>query len=252
MVTARFDAVAEATDTFKKLFQKRNWLVILPYAAGQFLIGSLAGVFALALYIAAFSQVVTRAAPPSNMTPFVVMFGVGLAIFILFAVVVFEFVYAWTLAAAEPIWTGGDPALDRGLRRAAATFLQLIFFQILITLLAIASLLIVVGPIIVAVLAIYAPPYIVLGGRSATQAIGDSFRLASENLGATLTLVLALIVVWLFAIAAILLTIFIPFGPVAVGCTFRSYVALAIERFYLLLAPHAGAAPIPIVPETSV
>jgi len=252
MVTARFDAVAEATDTFKKLFQKRNWLLILPYVAGQFLIGSLVGAFALAFYIALFSQVVTRAAPPSNMTPLVVMFGVGLTIFILFAVVVYDFVYGWTLAAAEPIWTGSDPALDRGLRRAAATFGQLILFQILITLLAIVSLLIVVGPIIVAVLAIYASPYIVLGGRSATQAIGDSFRLASENLGATLTLVLAFIVVWLCAVAAILLTIFIPFGPIAIACVLRAYVALAIERFYLLLAPHAGAPPIPVVPATSV
>ena len=250
-MAAHFDAVTEATDAFKKFFQKRNWLVATPILAGQLLAGFPVIILVFAWYFVIFAEAIANPEHP-KIIPYIVTFGIAFALVILFALVVVTFAYAWALAAAEPVWTGGDPALERGFHRAAATFAQLIAFEVLIALLSIASLVIVIGPIIVGVLAIYGPPYIVLGGRSATQAIGDSFRLASENLGETLILVLAFIVIVFLALIALPLVIFVPLGPIVIGLITRSYVVLAVVRFYGLLSPRAGAPPIPVVPTTSV
>ena len=256
-MAAQFDAVAEATGAFTKLFQKRNWLVALPVLAGQILAGFLAFmvVFA-ALGPAIFKQIVTGSETPEISPWQIGFFAVGITLVVLFALAVNAFVYGWTLVAAEPIWAGGDPAFDRGFNRAAASLLQLIAFQILILLITIASLLIIVGPIIVGVLAIYGPPYIVLGGRSATHAIGDSFRLASENLSETVILVLAFTVVAIGAIVPMLILSFIPIvgliAQIAIQGVFTGYTALAVVRFYGLLSARAEAPPIAIVPTTSV
>lgn len=237
-MAAQFDAVAEAIGAFKKFFQKRNWFIAAPVLAGQLVAGFPIGILLFAFYGVLFAQAFSRPEHPV-VTPFLAAFAVTIALAILFAFVVVTFAYAWTLAAAEPIWTGGEPALERGFHRAAASLLQLLVFELLIALLSIASLIVIVGPVIVAVLAMYGPPYIVLGGRSATQAIGDSFRLASANLGETLILVLAFIVVWICALVVIPLVIFVPIGPIAAACIMRSYVALAIVRFYGLLNARA-------------
>ena len=256
-MAAQFDAVAEVTGAFTKLFQRRNWLVATPVLAGQILAGFLAVlvVFA-AMGPAIIKQIVSGSEVPEISPLQIGFFAVGMTFAILFGVAINAFVYGWTIVAAEPIWAGGGPAFDRGFNRAAATLLQLIVFQILIFLLTIASLLIIVGPIIVGVLAIYGPPYIVLGGRSATQAIGDSFRLASENLGETIILVLAFIVVAIAAIVPMLILSFIPLvgfvAQIAIQGIISGYIALAVVRFYDLLSPRAGIPPIPIVPETSV
>ena len=250
-MAAHFDGVAEATGAFKKFFQNRNWLVALPLLAGQLVAALPVGFLVFAWYVVIIAQVVAHPDRPPELHYFVA-FAVALAFFFLFVIVAVTFAYAWALAAAEPVWAGADPALERGFRRASAAFLQLIVFQILIALLSIASLVIVIGPIIVAILAIYGPPYIVLGGRTATQAIGDSFKLASENLGETLILVMAFIVVGASVLVTLPLWIFVPLGPIAIACIFRSYVVLAVVRFYGLLSPRAGAPPIPIVPETTV
>lgn len=256
-MAAPFDAVAEIQDAFKRLFHKQNWLIAAPILAGQMLAGILAFVIVMAtIGPTMLKQIVSPTQTPDISPLQIVFFVVGFTLVLLIAIAINAFVYGWTLAAAEPIWTGGGPAFDRGFNRAAATLVHLIVFQLLIALLALVSLIIIVGPIIVGVLAIYGPTYIVLGGRSATQAIGDSFKLASENLTETAILVLALVAVSVCAIIPILILGFLPVvgfvAQIAIQGLLSGFVALAVVRFYDLLTARAGAPPIPIVPETSV
>jgi hypothetical protein len=256
-VAAQFDAVTEATAAFSKLFQKRNWLLGAPVLAGQF-VGTFLAVIVvfMAMGPTIIKQITTGSETP-DISPFQIgFFIVGFTIAVLFALAINAFVYGWTIAAADPVWTGSDPAFDRGFNRAAATLLQLIAFQLLVFLLVVVSIITIVGPIIIGVLALYGPAYIVLGGRSATQALSDSFKLASENLGETVILVLAFIVVTFCAVIPMLILSFIPviglIAQIAIQGLLSGYIALTVVRFYDLLIATAGSPPIPIVPKTSV
>jgi len=173
----------------------------------------------------------------------------------LLAVAVSMFTYAWTLVAAEPCWLGQDPAWDRGFNRAAGKLVTLAAYVILVFLMTIVSIITIVGPIVIAFLTMYGPAYILFGNRSATAAIGDSFRLASENITPTLILVLAFIVVYMMGFIVNLVLGWLPIIGLFVGLAFQwlfsAYIALAIVRFYDILNAASGAPPFSIVPETS-
>jgi len=252
-VAAPFEPVAEATNAFKKLFQKRNWLLGLPVVVGQ-IVGAMlgAGAFLLVIGPTILPAATSASSKPPDITP--TQIATIILVFVLAIVVasiVNAFAYAWTLAAADPVWADGDPAFDRGFNRAVSKLLQLAAFQLLILVMVLISLITIVGPIIIAVLLIYGPAFIVLGNRSATQAIADSFRLVSRNAAETMVLVLAFIVVSIAAFIPQFVLGFIPWVGILVQLAIQGilngYIALAVVRFYglLTIASDTPSAPVP-------
>jgi hypothetical protein len=260
MAAAQFDAVKETTDAFKLLFKGRNWILGAPTVASIFLIVVvLLVVFFLTLgpeFIRQLSNGGSGAQEPTPSAGQIIAFAVAATVGVLFAVAVSIFIQAWTLVAAEPVWRGQDPAWDRGFNRAAAKLLTLFAYTILVGLIAVVSLLVIVGPIIVAFFAIYGPAYILFADKSATEAIGASFRLASENIGPTLILVLAFIVVYIMGFVLQLVFGWIPGLGILVTVGFQwlfsAYIAIGTVRFYEILNAASGEPPFPVVPETTV
>lgn len=251
----RVDAVFEAQESFKLLFRRRNWILCVPVLAGAMVtLAIVISVLLATLGPAFFRQIEavvttgTMAAPFFDVGKFLVVWSVAMIVML----TVSSFSYGWTLAAAEPIWEGQDPALERGLRSAAGKIGQLWIFTLLVLLLAALALITIVGPIIVLVLAIYGPAYILLGKQSATAAIGSSFRLSCANLGDTILLALAMFVVGLvFGVTSMLLS-FVPIvgsvAGLAAQCLGGAYSAIATVRFYDLLTKQT--LPYPLIPKT--
>ena len=257
MPAPQFDAVKEATDAFTLLFKRRNWLLGGPTIAGTFL--TLVVVFA-AFFILAGPELI-REMTGSKQTPDIstgriISFAVAFTFGVLLAVAVQVFTYAWTLLAAEPTWRGQDPAWDGGFNRAGAKLLTLLAYTILVLLMIVVSIITIVGPIVIGFLQVYGTPSIVLGNKSATQAIGESFRLASENIAPTLIMVLAFIVVYMMALIPTFILGLIPFFGIIVQLAFQwllsAYIAIVVVRFYDILSSASGAPPFPLVPETTV
>ncbi|MBV8282171.1 MAG: hypothetical protein JO347_08930, partial [Candidatus Eremiobacteraeota bacterium] len=174
-MVAQFDAVKEATDSFVKIFQKRNWLLGAPTMAAGFLIGIVAVIFLFIAGFPSFFRTVTSSNQVPDISPAqVALIVIGFTVLIMGAIVVSAFTNAWTLVAADPVWLGRDPAFDRGFNRAAQKLLPLCAYYVLVGLLSLVSIITIVGPLIVAVLMMYGPCYIMFKDRSATEAIGDS------------------------------------------------------------------------------
>jgi hypothetical protein len=258
MPAPQFDAVKEATDAFALLFKRRNWLLGAPQVAGLFLILILVFVvIAVSAGPQIWRGIISNGAQTPDISPGqIVALALSISIGVLLAIAVSMFTYAWTLVAAEPCWLGQDPAWDRGFNRAAAKVVTLAAYVILVFLMTVVSIITIVGPIIIGFLTMYGPAYILFGNRTATAAIGDSFRLASENIAPSLILVLAFIVVYMMGFMVNLVLGWLPLIGLFVGMAFQwlfsAYIALAIVRFYDILNASSGAPPFPIVPETNV
>jgi hypothetical protein len=253
-VAAGFDASTEALSAFKKLFQRHNWLL-----GGPALIGQIAGfIFGFIAAVAAMGPAIWQgAARSSSQAPVAgsaqtTTFVIAIALAIVLAMLINALMYGWTLVAADPVWAGGDPAFDRGFSRAISKWLQMAAFQLLLLGMIVVSLITIVGPIVIAVLAIYGPPFILFGGRSATQAIADSFRLASRNIGETLWLVLWLALISIGAFIPLLILGLIPvigmFTQLAIQGLLNGFIALAVVRFYTLLTITSDVPPSPATP----
>jgi hypothetical protein len=256
-MAAQFDAVKEATDAFTLLFKRRNWLLGAPTVAGLFLIiVVIVAVVFLTLGPEIIRQITGSGQTPAISSARIVVAAVGLSIGVMLALAVSIFTYAWTLVAAEPVWLGHDPAWDRGFNRAASKLVTLLAYTILVALMAIVSFITIVGPIIIAFFTLYGPAYILFEDKSATAAIGASFRLASENITPTVVLVLAFIVVYVIGFVAQLTLGWIPLFGLLVNLAFQwffsAFIALAIVRFYEILNATSGEPPFPIVPEINV
>lgn len=261
-VVVQFDAVKECTDAFTLLFKRRNWLLGAPYVASLFLLVIVVGgAMLVAFGPEIFRGITSPGGDEPSVSPMrVVLFAVALTIGIILGIAVNVFTYAWTLVAAEPVWRGQDPAWDRGFNRAAEKLLTLLAYTVLIALLAIVSVITIVGPIVVAFFALYGPAYIVFGDKSATAAIGASFKLASENIAPTLILVLSYIVIYFTGLFTVfvfnIVGIVIPFIGLIPNLAFQwlwsAYIAVSIVRFYEILNATSGEPPFPIVPKTSV
>ena len=255
-MAVQFDAVKEMTDSLTKVFERRNWLLGAPVLAGIFIMYVVIIVVGLIVIGPQWFKIIASGGSQTpDVTPaFAVGFAIGMTVFVLFVLAVNMFTYAWTLGAAVGVWQGHDPAFDRGFNLAAVKLVRLVAYQILVGLLAIVSIITIVGPIIIGVLSIYGPAYIVLGNRSATAAIGDSFRLASENIGPTVVLVLGFVVAVVAAIIPVTILGLIPGVGLVVQLAFQwlfaAWVAVAVVRFYELLTITTGEPPFALVPET--
>ncbi|MBV8082782.1 MAG: hypothetical protein JOY86_07400 [Candidatus Eremiobacteraeota bacterium] len=245
---AQFDSTKEATDAFRKIFQGRNWLLGLPNFAGTTVIAA----FAFAAFVttwfsivanlfAAFAKVGPAAVP--TISPAQVYFIVFAAIFfVLLTLVVGAYTYGWSLAAAVSTWSGEAPALGPGAKTALLKLWPLIAFTLIVTLLSIISLVTIVGPIVIAVLAMYGPCYIVFKNRSAVEALSDSCRLAAQNLTPTAIVALFLGGAYIVGLALTMMlgTFLGPLATTAFTWLFGAYSALAIVRFFNLLTPRAA------------
>ena len=260
-MAAQFDAVKEVTDAFTLLFKRRNWLLGAPTTAGIFL---MTVVLALAMFITIGPEMIREATSssqqPNISTAQIVAFAVALTVGIILSIAVSVFTQAWTFVAAEPVWLGQDPAWDRGFNRAAAKLVTLLAYTILLALMVFVSIITIVGPFIILFLCMYGVPYILFENKSATAAIGASFRLASENLAPSLILVLAFIVIYIVGLFATfmfgIIGVFLPFVGLIANLAFLwlyyAYIAVAVVRFYDILNAGSGQPPFPIVPETTV
>lgn len=253
-MAVQFDAVKEATDAFTKLFKGRGWLLGAPTFAGAFLIGVVFLILMFAILGPAFfSSLSGGSQTPDIPTSTIVWFAIAFGLALMLGLAVSVFTYAWTLVAADQVWVGGEPAFDRGFNRAAAKLPQLLAFYILIFLLSIVSIITIVGPFVIAFFAMYGPAAIVFDDKSATQAIAASFRMASENIGESLILVLAFIVLVVASVVVQLMTFWLPFVGIVINLATNwllyAYIPLAVVRFYDILK--ASGPPIPIVPRTS-
>ena len=256
-MAAQFDAVKEATDAFTLLFKRRNWLLGAPTVAGLFIVLVIvAAVLLLSVGPEFFRQIIGGSQTPDISPGRIIMFVVSITLGVVLATAVSIFTYAWTLVAAEPVWVGQEPAWDRGFNRAAKKLLSLAVYVILVGLISIVSIITIVGPIVIAFFTMYAPARILFADRSATDAIGDSFKMASENITPTAILVLAFIVVYIIGFVVVMALGWIPLVGIVVQLGFQwlfsAYIALAIVRFYDILNTSSGAPPFSIIPETNV
>jgi hypothetical protein len=256
-MAVQFDAVKEVTDAFTLLFKRRNWLLGAPTIASVFLIIVVIGaVMLLTLGPEIIREMTGSGQQPSIAPARIIAFAIATTVGILLAIAVTAFSYAWTLVAAEPVWLGQDPAWDRGFNQAAAKLVTLLAYAVLVGLMALVSIITLVGPIVIAFLTMYGPAYILFANKSATEAISASFRLASENIAPSLILVLAFIVVYFMGFIVQLVLGWIPFFGLIVTLAFQwlfsAFIALAVVRFYEILNAASGQPPFPIVPETTV
>jgi len=260
-VIAQFDAVNEVSESFKKLFKGYTWLLGGPTTAGAFLMTTVIFVAVGASMIPTFWKVITSQGQLPELSPTQVAFmAIGVTIAVIFAIVVSAFTYGWTLVAAEPVWLGREPAFDRGFYRAASKLLTLVAFLLLVAFMSVITLITIVGPIVIGVMTIYGPCFILFKDRSAIEAIGDTFRLASENIGPTIILVLAFVAIYIAGFMTIFIVSLVPLmGLIGIPLQFAfqwllsAFVALAVVRFYdLLLTGKGSAPPYPLVPENRV
>lgn len=95
----------------------------------------------------------------------------------------------------------------------------------------------------------YSLPAIVLGNRTALDAIKESFNLSYRNAGRSLTAVAGLIVAWIGALVASLILHFIPvigaIAGLAIYGLFLVYTAIVLSKFYLELSGKGAAQSMP-------
>lgn len=245
-MTTPFEPMAEIQAAFAKVFQRRNWLLGWPTLIGFAVIISI-----MVVLVGPDLLREMASGNPSAMSNQAYL-DVGkliraAALFFLVSLIVFPLITGWVLAAAAPVWAGKDPSYGAAFGQVLAKWLPLTVFQLALAALAVVSAITIIGPILVAVLGIYGPAYIIFNDESPFGAIGASFRLAWKNFGATLLLLLAVIVVSIvFAIPAWVLHAIPAIGWVAfIACRAvaqilgSAFVALAVVRFYdrLRMAP---------------
>jgi len=238
--------MTEIQAAFAKVFQRRNWLLGWPTLIGFAVIIPI-------MFVLVGPDLLRKMATgnPSAMSSQAYLdIGklIGAAgLFFLMSLIVFPVIGGWVLAAAAPVWEGKDPSYGTAFRRALAKWIPLTVFQLVLAVVALVSAIRIIGPILVAVLGVYGPAYIIFDDESPFGAVGASFRLAWRNFGATLLLLLAIIVVSIvFAIPAWILHA-IPTVGWALWLAWRvvaqilgsAFVALAVVRFYerLRMAP---------------
>jgi hypothetical protein len=233
---AQFDVGAEAVGAFTFLFKRRNWLLLLPSVAQQW--AALVATLSIVLVSGAPILVQLIATKPDQFvfTPLTVtLLVIGSAAIVVVVTIISAFAEAWTTAAAVPALAGGEPELSQSLRRAASKTAHIVAYTVLLLVMYIVSFVTIIGPIVITYFTLYVIPIIVLADRSATQAVGDSFRLAwkhpAETFGLTLALAVAIVVgitvAFVFALSSVGATLAIP-----AQCVLSTYFAIVQLRFY--------------------
>lgn len=238
-----FEPMSEIQAAFTKVFQKRNWLLGWPMLIAYAVMFPVVFILLGHALGPDFMRQMASGNPAASSNIGNLDIGKVFSAFALICLVglfVFPLFTGWVLAAAAPVWAEMDPSYGSAFNRAFAKWLPLILFQIVLSVVALVSVITIIGPIIVAVLGSYGPAYIIFGDESPFGGLSASFRLAWRNFGDTLLLILAIVVVSIvFAIPGWILGAIPSIGWV-IGLAFRiaaqllgsAFVALAIVRFY--------------------
>jgi hypothetical protein len=262
-MAAQIDAVTEFQNTFKLLFQKRNWMVALPVVIGGVIAGIIGGIG----FFVAFGSLIGAGGLAGAMSgegrgggglAAMLLSGAGLIflVVLVIAIIVGAFAAIWTYSAAEPVWSGGDPDLGGGFSKATGRLGAVIVLGLIAAVIVALSWTIIV-PLAAAVFflvwGLYIVPIIVKDNQSAFGAISASMKLSRENMNPTLMLLLGLIVIGVATgIVNAILGIIPLIGALvglAVSALAQGFSSLAVWRFYNILtgaaAPAAAAAPPP-------
>lgn len=241
-VNRTFDPVAEAQNGFSLLL--KNWILAVPTAIVS-LLETILMVVVLASMVAA---VMTGGLGSGGLAAGIGAFG-GVAGLLLLVVLLLGIIaHAAVMSAARDAWNGRQPDIGAGIAHGLSCFGNLLIAGIVICLMMIVATIIpVLGWLVVGFLMMYTFPAIVLGGEGAMAAIGSSYRLVTTNFAPTLIGYLAVVIV--VVIGSILNRIFLGVfglnfivGLVIGGFTF-AYAAIILGRFYTLLTSGAAASP---------
>lgn len=248
--TPEIDASAEAQDLFRRLFEGRNWMLLLPPLATVGVALAIAlPLFVLAAVMVAFGAGLSSEKMGTHDVPAVVVaLGPATAILLgalaflasmLWLFVVSTLGHAWTLAAGEPVLRGQPADLAGGFARALSKFGPLFIAGVLIGLGAFVLLPTIVGWFVWLFFCVYAAPAILFGNESGVGGISRSFHLVRDNLVPTLLLLLLLVVI---AVAAALCNFainLVPFIGFLVALPLSglqsAYSALAVARWYYIV-----------------
>jgi hypothetical protein len=269
-MAAQIDAVAEFQKTFQLLFQKKNWMVAVPVIIGGVVAGLVVGIgFAIAfgsLFAGGGMAGMMGAGGEGRGAGGLVaalFTGVGLLFLValVIAVIVGAFATVWAYAAAEPVWSGGDPDIGGGFSKAMSRLPAIAILGLIGAVILCLSWTFIV-PLAAAVFflgwGLYIVPLIVKDNQSAFGAISGSMKLSGEARNPTWMLLLGLLVVGVACgVVNAILGIIPILGAIvalAVSALAQGFSALAVWRFYNLVtgaaAPTAVAASPPSAPTT--
>lgn len=270
-MAAQIDAVAEFQKTFQLLFQKKNWMVAVPVLISSVVAGIIVGI-GVAI---AFGSLFAGGGAASMMGGgegrgaggmFAILFtGVGLVFLLalIIAVIVGAFGAVWEYAAAEPIWSGGDPDIGGGFSKAMSRLAAIVVLGLIAAVIVCLAWTFLV-PLAAAVFflgwGLYIVPIILKDNQSAFGAISASMKLSNEQRNPTWMLLLGLLVIGVGTGIVNAILGIIPFlgalVGLCVGALAQGFSALAVWRFYGLVtgaatptAPAVAAAP-PTTPTT--
>jgi hypothetical protein len=271
-MAAQIDAVTEFQNTFKLMFQKRNWMVALPPVIGGVVAAIIAGIgFAIAfgslMGAGGLAGMMGAGGEGRGAGGLVAMLftGVGLVFLIalIVAVIIGAFGLIWAYSAAEPVWSGADPDLGGGFNKAMSRLGAVIVLGLIFGIIICLSWTVLVplaAAVFFAIWGLYTVPIIVKENQPAFGAISGSLKLSRENMNTTLMLLLGLIVIGVAASVVNVILGIIPIIGALVGLCVSAVAqgmsALAVWRFYNLVTGAATpavavAAPPPPPPPTT-
>ena len=243
-VQTPIDPVNELQAAFRVLLN--NWILAIPTALVS-LIAAIFAVFMIAGFMASVMGAGLTGMHPGMAGALLGAGGLTLFVGVIILVLLSLLAHATVIGAAEHVWRGQAADLPGGFAKAMAKLGPLFVLFIILCLIglvcAILTPLLGLGLIVGLVLAfffMYSLPAIVVGNRSATEALGDSWRLVRANTGPSIIAFIGIIVVSI--VGQIIITLFhaIPFLHVIVsfivGGLTAAFVALVLVRFYDLLS----------------
>ncbi|MBV8222803.1 MAG: hypothetical protein JO293_05540 [Candidatus Eremiobacteraeota bacterium] len=247
--------MAELTGTFKLLFERRNWMLVIPPLIAAAVAGIL---FAITMGIVWGSLMAGAGAAgmmgggergPGAMFGAIGFVGILVVIIVaLVALAVFFFGHAWAYAAAEPVWRGGDPDLGGGFSKALAKFGSVLVLAVVLGIVLVLLGWTIIVPLLVAFFCCYSVVYIIYGNQSGTGSISASINLAKNNAGPTAILIVSLVVL-AFVLGLISAIPFLGWIIGLVGnALLGAFAVLAVLRFYSLLTGAATATPVAAAP----
>jgi hypothetical protein len=234
MAVRQFDAMAEITGAFQLLL--KNWMLAIPTAA-VWLITSLFFFFVIAGAVGTMGLGMA-----SDTNGFLGMLGAFFGVTGLFILVIgllHILADATVVASAEGAWSGGQIDLSKAFSQALSSLLNLVIAFILVGIAGGLLAITVIGGFAVLYFAMYVLPAIVIGKRSAIEAIGDSIKLSIKNPGPTFAALGAFIVAGIAAWIVQIVVGLIPgvnfIAATVVNGFLFGFCALVIARFYDLL-----------------
>jgi hypothetical protein len=238
MAVRQFDAVAEIQNAFQIL--TKNWQLAIPTAVSS-LIATIYvfTVLGAALAAVGLGAMGGRAGILGGLGAFSGITVIGIILVALVSIIA----SAMVMASSQDAWSGRPLDMSRSFGRALACLVNIIIAGIVICLmLLVATIIPVLGWLVVGFLVMYTLPAIVVGNAGAIDAIGQSFKLTTGNFGPSIVAFLG--VVLALVVGGIVNNIFVHvFGlnfiiSIIVGGFTSAFAALVSVRFYdLLRAP---------------